>query len=136
LFRTLLLVLYTLNNFVSLINFAKLNGVEHLQYQYCYYYSDSDVGQDRYNCPVGLYRWLGPSAIPWSSPVITGYYYGFWVNLWDFFINLSRSLTVAWSISAGCKYDFPHTFLRNVVTITFHYKLQVFTESLQVMLVS
>jgi len=26
--------------------------------------SDSDVRQGRYNCPVGLDCWLGPSAIP------------------------------------------------------------------------
>ena len=29
-----------------------------------YAVSDSDVGQGRYNCPVGLDRGLGPSAIP------------------------------------------------------------------------
>ena len=40
-------------------------------------------GPGRYNCPICLDRGLGPSTIPWSSTVITGCYYGFWVNLWD-----------------------------------------------------
>jgi len=83
--------------------------------------SNSDVEQGRYNYsvyPVGLDRKLGPSAIPWSFPVIAGCYNNVWVNLWDFFINLSRSLTFVWSISAGSKYDFPHTFRRNVINLS------------------
>ena len=43
-----------------------------LSWSSCYILSCSNfsVGQGRYNCPVGLDLWLGPSAIPWSSPVI------------------------------------------------------------------
>ena len=75
----------------------------------------SNVGQGRYNCCVGLDYRLGPSAIPWSFLVIAGCYNNVSVNLWDFLTNLSRSLTVAWSMSAGSKYGFPHTFCHNVI---------------------
>ena len=76
------------------------------------------MGRGKYNSPVGLDRRLGPSAVPWSFPVIDGYYVNVWVNLWDFFTNLSRSRTVAWSISARSKYGFPHTFCRNVTYLS------------------
>ena len=76
------------------------------------------MGQGRCNCSVGLDRCLGPSATPKVPHFVTGRYYYFWVNLWDFSINLSISLTGAWSISAGCKYDFPHVPLCNVIDLS------------------
>jgi len=81
--------------------------------------SKSNVRQGRYNCPIGLDRWLGPSAIPsWVLLRLMG-------ESVRLFINLSRSLTFAWSISAGCKYDFPQNSnyryqLRKVTVVCKH----------------